>query len=151
MRLDATDLRYITADEFRVLTAVRQLPHPLCAQLTPPQTEIGSKNHEVVPSHLIAQLSGLTGGNVNKLCGQLAKRNLIARVVNARYDGYRLTYGGLDYLSLRTFTRRKPASVASVGKKIGVGKESDIYLVRDDAEEKRVLKLHRWVETPRAV
>ncbi|TXT05959.1 hypothetical protein VHUM_03720 [Vanrija humicola] len=127
MRLDATDLRYITADEFRVLTA----------------TEIGSKNHEVVPSHLIAQLSGLTGGNVNKLCGQLAKRNLIARVVNARYDGYRLTYGGLDYLSLRTFTRRKPASVASVGKKIGVGKESDIYLVRDDAEEKRVLKLHR--------
>lgn len=54
-----------------------------------------------------------------------------------------MTYGGLDYLSLRTFTRRKPPSVTAVGKKIGVGKESDIYLVRDGDEEKRVLKLHR--------
>lgn len=58
-------------------------------------------------------------------------------------DGYRLTYGGLDYLALRTFSRRKPASVSSVGKKIGVGKESDIYLVKDDVQDSRVLKMHR--------
>jgi RIO kinase 2 len=60
-------------------------------------------------------------------------------------DGYRLTYGGLDYLSLRTFSRRKIASVAAVGKKIGVGKESDIYLVKGEGGEERVLKLHRLV------
>lgn len=58
-------------------------------------------------------------------------------------DGYRLTYGGLDYLALRTFSRRKPPSVASVGKKIGVGKESDIYVVKDEERDSRVLKLHR--------
>ncbi|KAL7423032.1 Serine/threonine-protein kinase rio2 [Cryptotrichosporon argae] len=127
MKLDATDLRYITTDEFRVLTA----------------TEIGSKNHEVVPTHLIAELSGLRGGQVNKLCGALAKRNLIARVVNARYDGYRLTYGGLDYLALRTFSRRSPPSVAAVGQRVGVGKESDIMIVSDETGEQRILKMHR--------
>lgn len=68
MKLDATDLRYISSDEFRVLTAV----------------EMGSKNHEVVPSVLIAQISGLKHSGINKLMGSLAKRNLIARVQNAR-------------------------------------------------------------------
>lgn len=97
----------------------------------------------MVPTPLIAELSQLRGGQVNRLCGQLAKRNLIARVQNARYDGYRLTYGGLDYLALRTFVKRKPPSVASVGKKVGVGKESDIYVVQDPLLEKRILKLHR--------
>lgn len=96
-----------------------------------------------MPSPLIAELSGLRGGNVAKLCGQLARRNLIARVANTHYDGYRLTYGGLDYLALKTFNKRKPPSVAGVGNKIGVGKESDIYLVQDGEGEKRVLKLHR--------
>lgn len=58
-------------------------------------------------------------------------------------DGYRLTYGGLDYLALRTFSQRKPPSVASVGKKVGVGKESDIYIVKGENGEGRILKLHR--------
>ncbi|CAK9783322.1 RIO1-domain-containing protein [Cutaneotrichosporon oleaginosum] len=127
MRLDATDLRYITDEEFRVLQAA----------------EMGSRNHEVVPTPLLAEISKLRGGNVAKLCGQLARRNLIARVANTRYDGYRLTYGGLDYLALKTFHKRKPPSVSGVGSKIGVGKESDIYLVQDGEGEKRVLKLHR--------
>lgn len=37
-------------------------------------------------------------------------------------DGYRLTYGGYDYLALRTLSKRD--SVLSVGNQIGVGKES---------------------------
>lgn len=45
---------------------------------------MGSKNHEVVPSSLVAQISGLRNGGVNKLLGQLAKRNLIARVQNTK-------------------------------------------------------------------
>ncbi|QRV76311.1 atypical/RIO/RIO1 protein kinase [Ceratobasidium sp. AG-Ba] len=125
MKLDATDLRYITNDEFRVLTSV----------------EMGSKNHEVVPSSLIAQISCLRNGGVNKLLGQLAKRNLIARVQNAKYDGYRLTYGGYDYLALRAFTKRD--TIHSVGNQIGVGKESDIYVVADSESNQMVLKLHR--------
>ena len=56
-------------------------------------------------------------------------------------DGYRLTYGGLDYLALNTFSKRK--SVYSVGNQIGVGKESDIYVVADETGTQRVLKIHR--------
>ncbi|KAH7104593.1 RIO1-domain-containing protein [Auriculariales sp. MPI-PUGE-AT-0066] len=125
MKLDATDLRYITSEEFRVLTAV----------------EMGSKNHEVVPNQLIAQISGLRHGGVNKMLGSLAKRNLIAKVQNAKYDGYRLTYGGYDYLAMRALSKRD--SLYSVGNQIGVGKESDIYVVADQEGNQRVLKLHR--------
>ncbi|RDX52080.1 RIO1-domain-containing protein [Lentinus brumalis] len=125
MKLDATDLRYVTSDEFRVLTAV----------------EMGSKNHEIVPTVLIVKISGLRNGGVNKLLGSLAKRNLVSRVQNARYDGYRLTYGGYDYLAMRAMSKRD--SVYSVGNQIGVGKESDIYIVADKDGNELVLKLHR--------
>ncbi|CDW97803.1 hypothetical protein, partial [Sporisorium scitamineum] len=125
MRLDATDLRYISSQEFRVLTAV----------------EMGSKNHQVVPSSLAAQICGLHHSGINKLLGSLAKRNLIARVQNTKYDGYRLTYGGYDYLALRAFSKRD--SVAAVGRRIGVGKESDIMIVSSPDQEQRVLKIHR--------
>lgn len=37
-------------------------------------------------------------------------------------DGYRLTYGGYDYLALRAMSKRD--TVYSVGNQIGVGKES---------------------------
>ncbi|KIY47022.1 RIO1-domain-containing protein, partial [Fistulina hepatica ATCC 64428] len=125
MKLDARDLRYITSDEFRVLTAA----------------EMGSKNHEVVPTSLIAQISGLRSGGVNKLIGSLAKRNLLAKVQNSKYDGYRLTYGGYDYLAMRALSKRD--SMYSVGNQIGVGKESDIYVVADADGNQMVLKLHR--------
>ena len=37
-------------------------------------------------------------------------------------DGYRLTYGGYDYLAMRALSKRD--SMFSVGNQIGVGKES---------------------------
>ncbi|KAG0633746.1 RIO1 family-domain-containing protein [Tuber brumale] len=126
MKLDTHAIRYLTNEDWRVLTAV----------------EMGSKNHEVVPTTLIVQISGLRGGSgVNKCISNLAKVGLVARVKNAKYDGYRLTYGGLDYLALNTFSKRK--SVYSVGNQIGVGKESDIYVVADETGTQRVLKIHR--------
>lgn len=97
MKLDASDLRFLTADEFRILTAVRVVlawvsfsPAELSAHphasltLSLLQTEMGSKNHEVVPASLIAQISGIRSGGGNKLMGQLARRNLIARVQNVK-------------------------------------------------------------------
>lgn len=45
---------------------------------------MGSKNHELVPTPLIVQISGLRTGGVNKNIGSLAKRNLVARVQNAK-------------------------------------------------------------------
>ncbi|KAI9164518.1 Serine/threonine-protein kinase rio2 [Blastocladiella emersonii ATCC 22665] len=129
MKLDAKMLRYLSSEEFRVLTAV----------------EMGSKNHEVVPTTLIAQISRLKAGGAYKILGDLAKNNLVARVQNAKYDGYRLTYGGYDYLALNTFAQR--GTVYSVGNQIGVGKESDIYIVANEEGEQRVLKMHRLGRT----
>jgi RIO kinase 2 len=67
--------------------------------------------------------------------------NLIARVKNAKYDGYRLTYGGLDYLALHTHT--KSSTLYSVGNQIGIGKESDIFVVASPSGVQHVLKIHR--------
>jgi RIO kinase 2 len=99
---------------------------------------MGSKNHEVVPTVLIAQISGLRNGGVNKLIGSLAKRNLVSKVQNSKCeshplfrllsaklqqdDGYRLTYGGYDFLAMRAMSKRD--TMHSVGNQIGVGKES---------------------------
>lgn len=102
---------------------------------------MGSKNHEIVPLQLIVQISGLRNGGVNKLVGSLAKRGLISKVQNAKCgiiivipavwselikflidDGYRLAYGGYDYLAMRALSMRDV--MHSVGNQIGVGKES---------------------------
>ncbi len=57
-------------------------------------------------------------------------------------DGYRLTNGGYDYLALKTLTQRN--IVESVGNQIGVGKESDVYIVANEDETQLCLKLHRY-------
>ncbi|KAL8834279.1 MAG: hypothetical protein Q9170_003824 [Blastenia crenularia] len=99
MKLDPTHLRYLTREDWRVLTAV---------SLT-------------LPSNL------RSGSGAHKSISTLAKANLIARVQHAKYDGYRLTYGGLDYLALHTHLQKK--SLHSTGPMIGTGKESDIHIV----------------------
>ncbi|KAK9376966.1 RIO1 family-domain-containing protein [Lipomyces chichibuensis] len=126
MKLNTAAMRYLSNDDFRVLTA----------------TEMGSKNHEIVPTTLIVQIAGLRGGaGVGNCISELAKSNLIARVKNAKYDGYRLTYGGYDYLAIKAFSNRR--TVYSVGNQIGVGKESDIFVVANEKGRKCVLKIHR--------
>ena len=104
---------------------------------------MGSKNHEIVPTPLIEKISRIRGGasGVHKSISALAKVGLIARIKEAKYDGYRLTYGGLDYLALHTYSSRD--EVYSVGNRIGVGKESDIMVVADNKGTQRVLKIHR--------
>ncbi|KAI0594053.1 Rio2, N-terminal-domain-containing protein [Biscogniauxia sp. FL1348] len=127
MKLDSKAMRHLTSEDWRVLTAV----------------EIGSKNHEVVPTPLIESIAKLRGGagRTRKSISALAKVGLIARLKEARYDGYRLTYGGLDYLALHAHASQ--GRVYSVGDRVGVGKESDITVVADDAGAQKVLKIHR--------
>jgi RIO kinase 2 len=61
------------------------------------------------------------------------------------YDGYRLTNTGYDYLALKTLTSRQV--VSSFGNQIGVGKESNIYVVADSDDKPICLKLHRLGRT----
>lgn len=102
---------------------------------------MGSRNHEIVPTPLISQIASLRSGGVNKSISNLAKMGLIAKVKNAKYDGYRLTYGGLDYLALHSHT--KSSVIYSVGNQIGVGKESDIFVCASPTGRQQVLKIHR--------
>jgi len=129
MRLDASFVRYLSHDDYRVLTSV----------------EIGSKNHEIVPTTLIASISKMKSGGVHKILGELCKRTLVARESNSSYDGYRLTYGGYDYLALHTFSAR--STLVSVGHQLGTGKESDIYHVTDHENNALILKIQRLGRT----
>ncbi|KAJ4301610.1 Serine/threonine-protein kinase rio2 [Kalmusia sp. IMI 367209] len=126
MKLNVKNIRYVAPEDWRVLTAA----------------EMGSRNHEVVPTPLISQLAQLRSGNgVHRSISNLAKIGLLAKVKNAKYDGYRLTYGGLDYLALHAHT--KSSTVYSVGNQIGVGKESDIFVCANETGKQQVLKIHR--------
>ncbi|KAJ2161675.1 Serine/threonine-protein kinase rio2 [Coemansia sp. RSA 552] len=125
MKLDAKALRYMSNEDFRVLTAV----------------EVGSRNHDIVPVVLIGQLARVRGGSVNRHITNLVKQKLIVSEPSSKYAGYKLVYAGYDHLALKTLSRR--GSVGSVGNQIGVGKESDVYVAAGDDGQEVVLKLHR--------
>lgn len=129
-KLNVSVLRYLTKEDFRVLIAV----------------EMGMKNHEIVPAPLIASIAHLHSGGCHKVLRELCKHKLVAYEHGGkRVPGYRLTNGGYDYLALKTLTTRDV--IQSVGNQIGVGKESDIYIVADEDEKQWALKLHRLGRT----
>lgn len=124
MKLDVTAFRYITKDEFRVLTAV----------------EMGMRNHELVPAPLVESIARISRGGCYKLLQTLLRNKLLAHD-GKKYDGYRLTYHGYDYLALRALAMR--GSIVAVGRRLGVGKESDVHFAQGPNGEMYALKLHR--------
>ncbi|RQM23852.1 hypothetical protein B5M09_006400 [Aphanomyces astaci] len=109
MKLDVSGMRYLTKEHFKVLTAV----------------ELGMKNHEIVPVELISSIAKLRHGGVAKILSHLLRNKLIAHD-GTTYDGFKLTYMGYDFLALKVFM--KHGHIAGLGRQIGVGKESDIYM-----------------------
>ncbi|XP_052025400.1 serine/threonine-protein kinase RIO2 [Apodemus sylvaticus] len=128
-KVNVAKLRYMSRDDFRVLTAV----------------EMGMKNHEIVPCSLIASIASLKHGGCNKILRELVKHRLIAWERTKTVQGYRLTNAGYDYLALKTLSSRQV--VESVGNQMGVGKESDIYIVANEEGQQFALKLHRLGRT----
>ncbi len=61
VKLDASNLRYLSNDEFRVLVAV----------------EMGMRNHALVPTPLIERIACLRHGGVGKLLANLLKFKLL--------------------------------------------------------------------------
>ncbi|CAL1544896.1 unnamed protein product [Lymnaea stagnalis] len=129
-KLDVKALRYLSREDFRVLVAV----------------EMGMKNHELVPAALVAAIAHLPAGGSHKKLRELHKHGLVAyEQGNKRYSGYRLTNAGYDFLALKVLTEKNV--ITSVGNQIGVGKESDVYIVADEEEKQYALKLHRLGRT----
>lgn len=142
-KLDVTNLRYLDRDKFRVLTAI----------------EMGMKNHELVPKRLVIAIATIKGGGCTKILKELAKDRLIQYESSGlRYNGYRLTWKGYDYLGIKTLVTR--GVIRSFGTQIGTGKESNIYSVMGAVEdqtnseceenlpvEELCLKLHRLGRT----
>ncbi|XP_067130646.1 uncharacterized protein RIOK2 [Centruroides vittatus] len=128
-KLNVSTLRYLSKDDFRILTAV----------------EMGMKNHELVPGVLVTQIANLKHGGCHKHLMDLSRKKLIAYERGRRYDGYRLTNLGYDFLALRALSSHHV--ISSVGNQIGVGKESDIYIVADEDDNELVLKIHRLGRT----
>ncbi|KAG5682899.1 hypothetical protein PVAND_012217 [Polypedilum vanderplanki] len=128
-KLNVTVLRYLSKEDFRVLTAIEML----------------SKNHELCPGSMVAVVANLKSGGVHKLLKELCKHKLVSYERGAKYDGFRLTNTGYDYLALKALTLR--GSIYSFGTQIGVGKESNIYTVSDEEGKQLCLKLHRLGRT----
>lgn len=128
-KLNVAILRYLSSEDFRVLTAV----------------EMGMKNHEVVPTPLLASIANLKHGGCHKITRELVKHKLLAYEKGKAYEGYKLTFGGYHYLALKALTNRN--IIHSVGNQIGVGKESDIYIVANEDGKQFALKLHRLGRT----
>lgn len=128
MKLDVSALRYLTKEHFRVLTSI----------------EMGMKNHEIVPVDLIASIAKLRAGGIQKILSQLLRHRLIAHDGDS-YEGFRLTYNGYDFLALRVFLERN--HVTGLGRQIGVGKESDIYIATQEDGQEVAIKFHRLGRT----
>ena len=109
MRFDLTALRYLNKDDFRVLTAI----------------EMGMRNHEIVPVDLIQSISKIRNTSVRRILANLLKHKLIKHT-KIQYDGYSLNYLGYDFLAIHSLI--KQGILVQIGTKIGVGKESDVYL-----------------------
>ena len=69
--------------------------------------------------------SSRQGGIVNALRGLM--RQKLVHHDNQKYDGYRLTSLGYDFLALKALVNR--GAISAVGRQIGVGKESDVFEV----------------------
>ncbi|GLT73701.1 hypothetical protein SLA2020_455390 [Shorea laevis] len=128
MKLDVDVLRYLSREDFRVLTAV----------------EMGMRNHEIVPSVLIDRIASLKHGGTYKVLKNLLKHKLLHHDAS-KYDGFRLTYLGYDFLAIKTMVNR--GVFTAVGRQIGVGKESDIFEVSREDGTIMAMKLHRLGRT----
>uniref|UniRef100_A0A183BIW9 Serine/threonine-protein kinase RIO2 n=1 Tax=Globodera pallida TaxID=36090 RepID=A0A183BIW9_GLOPA len=122
-------MRFLDAQHFRILTAI----------------EMGMKNHELVPLPLISSISAIHRGATARTLNDLTRIASVVYERGKKYDGYRLTTLGYDFLALRALCAR--GIVGSVGNQIGVGKESDIYVGGDPDMNDVVLKLHRLGRT----
>ena len=114
----------LTPDDFKVLHAI----------------EKRLKTHEFVPIEIIERDTKLPLHRLERSLYHLNKLKLVRRM-NANVLGYRLTILAYDVLAIHSLMKR--GVLAALGDKIGVGKESDVYLGIAPGGTKLAVKFHR--------
>ena len=94
---------------------------PCCPRASPACCVQPRSAQAAPPTHTLRRCRH--GGTYKALCNCL-KYKLVHHDAS-KYDGYRLTNLGYDFLALNTLAKR--GLVTSVGRQIGVGKESDLF------------------------
>ncbi|KAI5134541.1 RIO kinase 2 [Nematocida ausubeli] len=126
MKFTCNQMQFLAPEHFRVLLA----------------TEMGSKNHESVPLDLIAKISNISC-NINAIVSDLVRQTFLKSIpsIETGYEGYSLTYNGYDNLAL--YALQKEGVIEGVANKIGVGKESDLFLGISPEKKLLCIKIHR--------
>ncbi|MEM2342238.1 MAG: serine/threonine-protein kinase RIO2 [Candidatus Bathyarchaeia archaeon] len=102
--------------------------------------EIDLSRHRFVPEKDILKLSGLSEKEVKYRLEKLNSLGLIYRWIGP-YVGYVLNMAGYDCLALNALV--KAGILESLGKPLGVGKESDVYDAITCSGERVAVKFHR--------
>ena len=102
--------------------------------------EIDLSRHRFVPERDILKISGLAEKEVRYRLNRLNSLGLIYRRVGP-YVGYMLSTAGYDCLALNALV--KAGILESLGKPLGVGKESDVYDALTPNGERVAVKFHR--------
>lgn len=140
MHLDLENLDFLTKDDLRVLTAV----------------EMGGRNHELVPVNLIESIANLKQRGAASVIIKVLHKHKLVFHDSLPYHGYRLTSNGYDCLAVHALKER--GVLGAVGRRVGVGKESDIHEAfspdyeeededGEEADGEYVLKVHRLGRT----
>jgi RIO kinase 2 len=104
--------------------------------------EVGMRDHEWVPIHVISQISGLPTRKAEYRLGLLFEQKLVDRET-MHYLGYQIGFDAYDLVALSDFVKRN--RVKSIGEQIGVGKESVVYDALGDTS--LAIKFHRQGRT----
>jgi len=100
--------------------------------------EAGMRRREWVPLEEISAISGIPASKAEYYLRLLSGRKLVA-YTSVPYEGYQIEFAAYDLLALHDLVRR--GFVASLGDRLGVGKESVVYEALDDIP--MVIKFHR--------
>lgn len=106
--------------------------------------ELDLSRHRFVPEKDILRLSGLPEKEVKYRLERLVEFGLIYRWVGS-YVGYVLNMAGYDCLALNALV--KTGILDSLGKPLGVGKESDVYDALTQSGKRVAVKFHRLGRT----
>ena len=87
--------------------------------------EVGMRTAEYVSLDTIVEFSRLTIDTVINHIDSLHKNDLIFRW-KGHFIGYQLTHHGYDVLAFRALSERD--SIVAIGRELGKGKESDVFL-----------------------